>query len=143
MIKNGWVPLHSPYCLIQEHLFPNEWLILTSCILLNQTSRKQLERVFKLFTQKFPNPESLLSSSDEDLICVIRSLGFSNKRSKLLKKFSRAYVSEDWKDAIELPGIGDYASRAHQMFCLGEFGRTPPNDGALKRYWMWVTKRRT
>lgn len=43
------LPPRSLFGLLQEDLVPNEWMILISCMMLNCTSRKQVEKVFPTF----------------------------------------------------------------------------------------------
>ncbi len=143
MVKQGWVPPQSPFCLIQEHLFPNEWLILVSCIMLNQTSRKQVDRVLPEFVRAFPTPQALLESQDGDIENVIRSLGFCNRRASILRSMTRAYLHTSWSDVRQLPGVGEYAHRAHSIFCAGEIGDIEPKDGSLVKYWRWLKNVRT
>lgn len=131
------IPIRSPHGLIQEDVWPNKWLVLVCCFLLNQTSRKQLEKVLPKFIQKWPNAEKFLLSQREEVIAIIKPLGFSNRRESLLRKMTIKFVEGTWSDVTELPGVGEYAARAWQMFCQNELGTSVPNDGALKLYYQW------
>lgn len=135
------IPIRSPFGLIQEDLWPNEWAILVSCMMLNMTSRKQMEPIFREFMNKWPEPEVFLAADKDDVRELVSSLGFKNKRTDLLFKMTNAYINNDWTHVRELPGIGEYASRAWEIFYLCELGNTVPNDGALKTYWSWCSKR--
>ncbi len=130
-------PLFSPYGLIQESLWPNEWLILVSCVLLNCTSRKQVERVIPTFISKYETPEKLLNENEQAIIDLVSPLGFKNRRTKTLYKLANDYLKTDWKDALELSGIGEYAARAWRIFIKNDLGDSVPNDGALKAYFLW------
>jgi len=44
-----FIPPRSGYGLIQEDLWPDEWKILVSCMMLNYTSRKQVEKILPSF----------------------------------------------------------------------------------------------
>lgn len=148
MCKNTWnihlgdvmivMPKRSPFGLIQEELWPNEWLILVSCIMLNCTSRKQVEAVLPTFIQRWPTPQALLAAKKDDVVIVCRSLGFVNRRTDNLLKMSERYVAAPWEHVKELPGIGQYGSRAWEIFCRGVLGIETPNDHALKIYWQWA-----
>lgn len=133
------IPKASPYSLIQEHLWPNEWLILVSCILLNQTTRKQVEKILPNFIDKWPDPQSFLSCDINDLKNMIKPLGLYERRSKTLLNMTKKYLHGSWSHAKELPGVGQYGSRAWEIFCLGKLGDTPPNDHALVKYWNYCT----
>jgi methyl-CpG-binding domain protein 4 len=137
LIKSGWIPPRSPYGLIQEDIFPDEWLILVSCVMLNQTSRKQVERVLPEFRRRWPTPDALLEAPINDVTEVLRPLGFCNRRTKNLYLLSGCFLAEPWQHARELPGIGEYGARAWEIFCRGEIGNTPPKDHALTDYWRW------
>ena len=133
-----WIPPKSPYGLIQEDLWPDEWKILVSCMLLNQTTRTQLEKVRGTFFQKWPTPQALLQSSPEEIGEVIKPLGFWRRRPKSLLKFSEQYLNKDWNDPKELHGVGKYASDAWHIFIKGDWNTVQPNDHALNWYHDWL-----
>lgn len=134
------IPPVSPYGLIQESLWPNEWRCLVTCMLLNCTSRKQVEKIVDTFFEKWPNPNSFLDANEQEVFNLISPLGFKNKRTQNLFKMTKMYSMGDWKHVSELPGIGDYASRAWEIFFLNKLGNHPPIDGALMVYWHWRKK---
>jgi methyl-CpG-binding domain protein 4 len=134
------IPHRSPYGLIQEDLFPDEWKCLVACLMLNCTSRKQIEKVIPDFFKKWPDPESFLLAKQEEVTGLISNLGFQNRRTKRLFEMTRTYVDKNWSHVSELPGIGEYASRAWEIFFQGKIGEDPPNDGALVLYWKWRKK---
>lgn len=128
----------SPHGLIQEILWPDEWRILVSCLLLNMTTRKQVDRVIDKLFLKYPDAESLASATNEDLYDIVKSLGLANKRVKTLKRFSKEYISKDWQAPIELYGCGKYANDAWRIFCAGEWNEVSPQDHALNNYHNWL-----
>lgn len=134
------IPPRSPFGLIQEDLWPDEWKILVSCMMLNCTSRKQVEKVIDKFFQKWPDATSLLSSSIDEICELITPLGFKNRRAKMLLEMSEHYTKIRWNHASELPGIGEYATRAWEIFIKNRLGNEPPKDGALVVYWNWRKK---
>jgi methyl-CpG-binding domain protein 4 len=140
-MKLGWLPPVSPYGLIQEQLWPNEWKILIVCMMLNQTRRGQVERVLPDFFDRWPNPQALLQATSGDVCEVIRSLGFAVKRTDNLFMMTRHYLSGPWQHARELPGIGEYGARSWEIFCQGIIGDTPPKDHALVQWWNWYKQR--
>lgn len=141
----GWLRRRSPYSLIQEDLWSSapesEWLILVACMMLNCTSRKQVERVILEFRRRWPTPVAFIAASDDDVITLCRPLGFANRRTKALKKMTSAYLQGDWAHASELPGIGPYASASWEIFCAGALPVECPRDHALVLYYLWVTKK--
>jgi len=134
------IPYRSPYGLIQEDLFPDEWKCLVACLMLNCTSRRQIEKVIPEFFQRWTCPESFLRADREDVRLLISRLGFQNRRTTRLFEMTEAYLTNDWSHVSELPGIGEYASRAWEIFFQNKLGDKPPNDGALVLYWKWRKK---
>src|SRR5579863_669063 len=107
-VRVGWLPPRSPYSLIQEDLWPNEWYILVVSIMLNCTTRKQVEKVLPAFLQRWPTSQQFVNAAPNDVVEVIRPLGFANRRSANLLKMTRHYLAGPWSDARELSGIGEY-----------------------------------
>ena len=120
--------------LLQEQYFPDRWKMLICCVLLNLTSRKQVEPMLNSFFDKYPDPKSLDDACDNELKKMIKPLGMSNKRSQTLKRFSREYLEGQWTKAIQLHGIGKYGSDSDRIFFLGEWESVQPRDGALVYY---------
>ena len=131
---HSWVPPKSPYGLIQEELWPDEWKILVSCMLLNQTTRTQLEKVRGTFFQRWPDAEALLKATPEEIGEVVKPLGFWRRRPKSLLKFSHDYLHKDWTEPKQLHGIGKYANDAWHIFIKGDWQTVQPNDHALNWY---------
>jgi methyl-CpG-binding domain protein 4 len=133
-----WNPPKSPHFLIQESLWPDEWKILVACLMLNQTTRKQLDKVIDTFFEKWPNAHALLQATEAEIQDVIKPLGFWNKRPKTLKKFSEQYIAGGWSEPIELYGVGKYANDAWRIFIRGDWQAVEPKDHALNKYHDWL-----
>lgn len=129
--------VRSPFCLIQEDCLPDEWLVLVCCILLNQTTRKQVDAVFRTFLQKWNAPQKLLDASNTEIAHSLSSLGFQNRRVVNLKRMTEGYLAGSWVHASDLVGIGEYGNRCHQMMCRNVLGSEAPKDHALKQYYEW------
>jgi endonuclease III len=110
--------------------------------MLNCTSRKQVEKVIRPFFDKWPEPQDLLNADPEDIKRVISPLGFGIRRTTTLIKLANAYIKGGWSDARQLPGVGEYAGRAYDIFCRGIIGDEPPRDHALVDYWNWIMHQR-
>jgi methyl-CpG-binding domain protein 4 len=134
----SWKPPKSPHGLLQESLWPNEWKILVSCLLLNLTTRKQVDKVIDGLFKKYPDPHSMRAANDDDLHEMIKSLGLANKRVNTLKRFSDEYVNKQWKTPKELYGCGKYADDAWRIFCRGDWRLVEPNDHALNDYFNFL-----
>lgn len=131
------IPSRSPYGLIQEDLWPDKWKILLSCMFLNCTTRKQAEKILPILFKKWPHPQDLMSCDIEELRSIIKPLGFANRRSISIVRMSKSFLFDDWKDPRDLPGIGEYAGSAYDIFCKGVLGDSPPKDKALVKYYYW------
>jgi len=105
-------------------------------MMLNQTSRKQVEKVLPEFQRRWPTPEKFLEADPLAVADVCRSLGFATRRTDNMIKMTRHYLG-DWSDPRDLPGIGEYAARSWEIFCGGVIGDEAPNDHALTVYWRW------
>ena len=120
--------------LIQERYWPDRWKMLTCCVLLNLTRRVQVEKIIHTLFNKYPNPKGMAEANEDELRSIIQDLGMANKRSKTLIRMSKEYISGNWKNAIDLHGIGKYGSDSDRMFYLGEWRSVEPKDGALVGY---------
>jgi endonuclease III len=141
MIKKYFIPSRSPYSLIQEDVWNNEWLVFCTCVLLNCTSRKQVEKIFTLFMNELDTPQKFITNDKDTIKNQIKSLGFVNRRYNRLHKLASYLLdNQNWKDVRVLPGVGEYAARSHEIFCQGILGDISPNDGSLVNYWKWAKK---
>jgi len=130
------LPPRSPFGLIQEDLWPDQWKILVSCIMLNCTTRKSAEKIMLPFFEKWKSPNEFLKADPLEVKEFIKRIGFADKRTKILFSMTRAYL-ENWNDVRDLPGIGEYGFRAWEIFCKNYLGSSPPKDHALTKYWHW------
>ena len=134
------IPHVSPFGLIQETLWPNEWRILVACILLNCTTRKSVEKVIPRLFEMYPGPQDMSSADEAQLSEMIAPLGFKSRRAKTLVQMSKEYVIGEWTHAKELPGVGEYAGAAWEIFVRGVLPPQAPKDHALTAYYMWRKK---
>lgn len=126
----------SPYHLLQETHQNNPWKLLICCILLNNTTSKQVHKIIDQLFEKYPTPTQMTIADTSELIEIIKPCGFYNIRAKKLKQFSQEYVTKDWKLPIELYGIGEYANDSYRIFVLKE--NYEPKDKELKKYIEWL-----
>ena len=135
----SWNPPISPFGLVQEPYFGDEWKVLICCQLLNMTTHVQVRRVLGELFEKYPDAQAMSQADEPELREIVKSLGFYNKRAKTLIRFSKEYLSKPWKTAKDLYGIGKYGDDAWHIFCVGDWRSIQPNDQALNRYhdWLW------
>ena len=131
-------PLVSPIGMLQEEMWPDAWKILVACILHNQTSRKQVDKVYHELFDRYPDSKSMASADPADLAMLLRPLGLYNRRSKSLIRFSQEYQDKDWAMPSELYACGRYADDCYSVFCLGDWEEVESDDGSLKRYLQWL-----
>jgi endonuclease III-like uncharacterized protein len=137
----------SPWNTRQEQLRDNPWQMMIVCMMLNQTNYKQVEKVRYNFFDRFPTPEELMFASDEEIIEIIRSLGFYNRRAKQWKQFSREWLelTDTFKDPVTIPvdrlgdltGVGKYALDSWKIFQLYDYS-VDPEDHVLNWYIDWA-----
>ena len=134
----SWKPPTSPHGLLQENYWPDQWKILVCCLLLNQTSRKQVDPMIDEFFVRYPDPKSIMGANEESLRQLLRPLGMYNRRVNTLKKFSEGFSAGEWTTAADLYGCGKYADDAWRIFCKGDWQDVVPNDHALNEYHGWL-----
>ncbi len=127
----------SPYGFLQELYRHDPWKMLIGCIFLNQTTRKQVDKVRESFFEKYPDAETASKANVEEMAELIKPLGFYNRRSRTIKKFSSEYLTEEWEEPWELYGIGKYGQASWQIFqCYNVDVNT--DDGPLNKYLSWA-----
>ena len=106
------------------------------CIMLNQTSFKQVDPIRRKFFKKYPNAEVTSKADPNKMKEMIRTLGFYNRRTATIIKFSKQWLG-DWKNVIDLYGIGRYASDSWKIFQEYNFD-IEVTDKELTRYLAWL-----
>jgi methyl-CpG-binding domain protein 4 len=119
--------------LMVQQQVKNEWEHMVGVIMLNQTGRKPVKYVLPKFLKKFPNAKSLLNSTPEQVIDIIKPLGMYNIREKRLRGMSRDYLTWDKINANMLYGIGKYGSDSYEIFFKQNYS-VQPTDKELIRY---------
>ena len=145
----------SPFGLLEELFVQNPWQLLISTILLNRTTRVQVDRVLYEFIQQWPGPRDVERQEDADAIRqVIQPLGMGNRRAAGLIRFSREYLdlvsrkvevsdgamNEDevarcfsQDEILNLYYCGEYACAAYKLFIQKDMS-IEPSDEALRAY---------
>ena len=129
--------------LLQEKYADEPWKLLVCCILLNCTTRKQVDKMLDELFERFPNPIRMQASTDEELEEIIRPLGLWRRRTVILRKMSgmwwrikRQYPYEDVpeEEIARLPGIGVYALDSYRIFHLRDRSRFDSGDKEIARH---------
>ena len=151
-VRLWWAPPLSPFGLLEEILWQDEWKLLVSCMMLNCTTRLQVDRVlWRLFLLAPTAADAIaLGSTPEGLEAlerVIAPLGLHRKRTDAFVRLSkdvekqRAAHGGRVKNVSACHGVGVYAADAHALFVDGVLAG-PPRDHALRWYHAWATERR-
>ena len=119
--------------IIQQEFQHDPWKMLIGCIMLNQTSNKNVRQVIYTFFERWPNPQSVINADPNEIREHIRPLGFYNRRTLTIQKFSREYIEKTFNRASELHGIGKYADDSYEIFIRGNLN-VNPTDKILRRF---------
>ena len=131
------VKVASPYNLLQEIYNEHPWRMLVCCIMLNCTSRKQVDLVREKFFHKYPDAKSASFANPEEMATLISILGFKNKRTNTIKRFSDDWINLEWSEPHALYGIGKYGQDSWEIFQKGNLD-VAPTDGVLNTYLTWA-----
>ena len=101
--------------LLQEIYQSDGWKMLTCCMLLNLTNRRQVDVIRDELFNRYPTPKDMMNANESELAKLLKPLGLYNRRAKSLKKMSEGYV-KGFKSVDELYGIGQYAKDSWEIF---------------------------
>ena len=118
--------------LLQEIYQPDGWKMLTCCMLLNLTNRKQVDTVRDELFKRYPTPKDMMNANQSELAELLKPLGLYNRRAKSLKKMSEGYV-KGFNSVDELYGIGKYAMDSWEIF-QNNNRNVNPTDKVLLAY---------
>lgn len=136
-MNNNWVPPKSPHGLIQEDLWPDRWKMLVSCLMLNLTTRKQVDGVIHEFFHRYPSAGACARANPTEMEELLRPLGMQHKRARTLVRFSQEFLA-GFDRARDLYGVGKYADDSDRIFFLGKWREVEPHDHALCDYHNWL-----
>jgi len=118
--------------LLQEIYQPDGWKMLTCCMLLNLTNRKQVDTIRDELFKRYPTPKDMMNANQSELAKLLKPLGLYNRRAKSLKRMSEGYV-KGFKSVDELYGIGQYAMDSWEIF-QNNNRNVNPTDKVLLAY---------
>ena len=104
----------------------DEYRIVVTEILLQQTTATAVERLYSSFFDRFPNWQSLYAASEGEVEDALRPLGLYRQRSKRLKALAAWVAEHGWqlpstRDELEdVPGIGQYVASVLLAVKYGE-----------------------
>jgi len=96
-----------------------------------------VDRVRDEFFRRYPDPETAKDSDPIEMAELIAPLGFRNRRTSTIRRFSSDWVTLEWTEPSELYGIGKYAQDSWEIFQKGNLS-VEPTDGVLNTYLAWA-----
>ena len=118
--------------MLQEIYQHDEWKMLTCCMLLNLTNRKQVDTVRDELFKKYPTPKDMMNANHRELANILKPLGLYNRRATSLRLMSAGYI-DGFKSVDELYGIGQYAKDSWEIF-QNNNRKIKPTDKVLQEY---------
>lgn len=109
------------------------WQHMVAVIMLNQTNRKSVKKVFPEFIERWSVPALFLMADHDAVKQIIQPLGMVNIRYQRLRKMSQDYLTWNGENAMLLYGIGKYGSDSYEIFFKQNYN-IEPTDKELKRY---------
>lgn len=119
------LPSHDPWIRAWQHM--------VAVIMLNQTGRNPVKRVFPEFMDRWGWPCWFLMADPEIVKDIIWPLGMVNIRYQRIKRMTDDFLTWDGDDASKLYGIGKYGSDSYEIFFKQNY-TVQPTDKELKRY---------
>ena len=118
--------------LLQEIYQDDGWKMLTCCMLLNLTNRKQVDTIRDELFKKYPSPKDMMNAKHRELADILKPLGLYNRRATSLRLMSAGYIG-GFKSVDELYGIGKYAKDSWEIFQNNNMS-VNPTDKVLQEY---------
>lgn len=133
--------------LLQEYyaIKGQPWMLLVSCMLLNLTTRKQVDSVREQLFGRYHAADMMAAADRLELHEMISSLGFANRRTDALIRMSTEYVRNgihscsSAEEVGMLYGIGKYATDSWAIF-ISLRPDVKPSDKELMRYMQRAVK---
>jgi len=118
--------------LLQDIYKRDPWKMLICCVMLNLTTRKQVDKIRHKLFKRYPMPHVLAFAEELELIELLKPLGMQNKRALTLKRLSLEYL-RGFRDPKELYGVGQYGIDSWEIFQNNNYN-IDPTDKILKKY---------
>ncbi|CAG8638665.1 8724_t:CDS:2 [Acaulospora morrowiae] len=139
-----FIPMQSPYNLVQETLYYDPWKLLVATTFLNRTKGTQALPIMWQFLEGYPTPQKTIKADATEIADLLHPLGLQNIRAERLIKFSLSYLANpDFSTPKELFGMGQYAEDSWRLFCgekddaWMEGSGCEPTDKMLRMYIIW------
>lgn len=113
------------------------WAVLVSEVMLQQTSVKRVEPIWRQWMARWPTPDSLAESAPGDAVHAWDRLGYPRRALRLhaaavaIVQHHDGFVPDTVRDLLALPGVGTYTAAAVSAFAFGQ--RTTVVDTNVRR----------
>lgn len=100
--------------------------VLLAEILLQRTPANRVAKFFPKFVEKFPSPESIVTTGINDLRRVLHPMGLKKRAAwlvRLMKEMCERHnceVPQNEEELVKLSGVGLYTARAVLVFAFGK-----------------------
>jgi len=131
--------------ILQEVYQDDPWMMLCGCILLNLTSRAQVDGVRDELFERWPAPFRMQFADEGELGELLKPLGLWRRRAKTLTRFSGDWLlyadhCSEWPLPAHIVermyGIGKYALDSYKIFVLHEQLRPQDVDDTVLKKWL-------
>ena len=68
------------------------------------------------FFRRYPTALEAVEADSTEIADLLASLGFKNRRTNTIRRFSIDWMTLDWSEPSELYGIGKYAQDSWEIF---------------------------
>jgi methyl-CpG-binding domain protein 4 len=127
--------------LLQLRFKDDPWKVLVCCVLLNRTSRKQVDPIIDVLFEAYPSPSAMARARVGELRELMRPLGFSFQRAQRLVDLSDEWEAlgpdPSYESIGTLSGVGPYARDAYRLFVLNDL-TVEPEDKKLRQWVNWA-----
>jgi hypothetical protein len=113
---------------------PSGWRLLVGCVLLNVTTRTQVDAVHPELFRRWPTPEKMAGAREATIARVLEPLGCSARRAVTLKRMSHDFLEHESRagegvllsyDVPHFYGLGEYARDSWAIFVEGRRDMEP------------------
>jgi A/G-specific adenine glycosylase len=104
------------------------WAVLVSEVMLQQTQVSRVVPYWEAFTERWPSPAGFAAEPLDDVLRAWQGLGYP-RRARALWLTAAVVARDGWprteRELRQLPGVGEYTSRALLVLALGGKGAIP------------------
>lgn len=99
--------------------------VLVSEIMLQQTRTETVASRFEQFMERFPDPETLASAPEDEVLKLWEGLGYYSrarnlhKAAKVIAEQFGGQMPADHQQLLSLPGVGEYTAAAVETIAFG------------------------